>query len=165
MKLIIHDLPIATIENKFKKDEWIVIGKTSPIKHCIGCFGCWVKTPGVCILKDEYQSVAPNMALCDTVIIISECMYGGPSPFVKKVMDRSIGYMLPFFQIRHGKMHHKSRYKARVNYVVYFYGKDISEEEKRIAKDIVNAQAINLNAIHQEVHFFENEQQIMEVFI
>jgi hypothetical protein len=47
MKLIIHDLD----ELKFKRlfpdlpNSFRVVSNDGTIKNCVGCFGCWVKTP------------------------------------------------------------------------------------------------------------------------
>mgnify|MGYP001766637926 CR=1 FL=1 len=26
--------------------------RSIPLRHCIGCWGCWVKTPGICSCQD-----------------------------------------------------------------------------------------------------------------
>ena len=28
--------------------------KKMDIKHCLGCYVCWTKTPGKCAIKDDY---------------------------------------------------------------------------------------------------------------
>lgn len=27
------------------------------ISHCIGCNYCWLKTPGICTIKDDYRQI------------------------------------------------------------------------------------------------------------
>ena len=70
------------------------------IKQCVGCFGCWVKTPGKCVICDGYENNSADMGRCDEYIIVSKCCYGSFSPNIKKLLDRSIGYVHPDFELR-----------------------------------------------------------------
>ena len=100
LKLLIHDLSKEDSINFIGNEEDVmVICDEGTIQNCIGCFGCWIKTPGQCVISDEYSSMGENISKCNEVIIISKCFYGGYSPFVKNVMDRSISYIHPYFEI------------------------------------------------------------------
>ena len=60
MKLIIHDLSnedFSSISKNIRGDN-IVISKCKGINRCIGCFGCWIKTPGECVIKDDYNKIS-----------------------------------------------------------------------------------------------------------
>ena len=35
----------------------VVCTKEMKISHCIGCNYCWLKTPGVCTIKDDYEII------------------------------------------------------------------------------------------------------------
>ncbi|BBF42528.1 iron-SULFUR flavoprotein [Lachnospiraceae bacterium KM106-2] len=162
MNMIIHDLTKEEFyklhHTDYSKEK--VIGKTKPIQNCKGCFLCWCKTPGRCVLKDEYQKMGENIAASDEVTIISRLTYGGYSPFIKNILDRSISYILPFFTTRKGEVHHKARYKQRFKLHVIFYGNHISEEEKEIATKLVKRNALNFNCISQEATFIANKSEI-----
>ena len=121
----------------------------------MGCFYCWIKTPGECRIKDGYDNLAELYSKAEKIIIISRCYYGSYSPFVKNILDRSIPYLLPFFKIKNKEMHHTVRYKKKFYFDVYFYGENISDEEKKIAKNIVKANCINLNVDNFNVSFLE----------
>ena len=41
-------------------------------------------------------------------------------------------------------MHHKRRYKNTVDLRVFFYGENITAKEQQIARDLVEANAINM---------------------
>lgn len=162
MKLIIHDLSnedFSSISKNIRGDN-IVISKGKGINRCIGCFGCWIKTPGECVIKDDYNKMSEKIASCDELVIISECKYGMYSPFVKNAIDRSISYVHPYFIIRNNEMHHKSRYKKQINMKVYFYGNNISHEEKEIAKELVNGNGINFNVKTSETIFVKDILEI-----
>ena len=106
MKLIITDL----LELPFQVEgEYRVIQPREPIASCAGCFGCWIKTPGRCVLPDSYRDTGILMGKTKQLLIVSRCCYGCVSPFVKAVQDRAISYVHPDFILREGRMHHKRR--------------------------------------------------------
>ncbi|SCJ05924.1 hypothetical protein [uncultured Clostridium sp.] len=96
MKLIIHDLSKEDFNNISENlnEEDIIICKGKRINKCIRCFGFWIKTPGECVIKDDYNKMGEKIASCDELIIISECKYGMYSPFIKNILDRSIVYVI-----------------------------------------------------------------------
>ena len=163
MKLLIHDLKNDNL-SKFTNDlgDIKVIGDNGKIKRCTGCFGCWVKTPGQCVIEDEYQKMGELLGKAEEVILISRCSFGSYSSFVKNVMDRSISYILPGFTIRENEMHHKARYKNHIKMRVYFYGEEITEAEKSTAKELVRANALNFQGIVEEVSFYSDINTCLE---
>ena len=147
-KLILHDLGKEQGERLLPpaSDDITVFPAVPVVKSCIGCFGCWTKTPGSCVIKDRAYEFPGLMATHKEMIVVSRMVFGGLSPAVKAVLDRSIGYMLPFFQIIKGEMHHVQRYKESPNLKYVFYGEEISEQEKEIAKKLVEANAVNFGS-------------------
>jgi Multimeric flavodoxin WrbA len=77
MKLLIHDLGEREFHNLLPQigEDITVIADNSAIRPCIGCFGCWIKTPGTCVIKDGYQDLGKMLSMCDEMIVISKCMY------------------------------------------------------------------------------------------
>ena len=45
--------------------------------RCRGCFGCWLKTPGECVLRDGSERIGPALMSGDRVYILSRSCYGG----------------------------------------------------------------------------------------
>ncbi len=162
MKMIIHDLEKQEFDKYFSHIENTIkiISTQQPIHKCVGCFACWIKTPGACVIRDPFGDMGEWISKSEEVIIISKCCYGGYSPFIKNVLDRSISYILPYFVIRGGEMHHRSRYNNRINLNVWFYGADITPDEKMTAEKMVIANGVNLNVKNTAVRFFSN---IMEM--
>lgn len=162
MRLLIHDLK----EEDFKElltstiDDVMVVSDDNTFNNCIGCFGCWIKTPGVCVIRDRYGDMGECLSKCHEVIIISKCFYGGFSPFIKKVMDRSISYNHPYFVIRNKEMHHRRRYNNHFDLKVLFYGENITEKEKQTAEKLIKANAINLDCTFQKVTFIKDIAEI-----
>lgn len=155
MKLILHDLT----QDEFNTlaypidNNTTVVSDNGSIHHCIGCFGCWIKTPGICVLKDGYGNMGELISKCHELIIISKCVYGCYSPFVKNVLDRCIPYLLPYFVTINGETHHQKRYENDYRLSVFFYGDNIIPVEQETAKVLVQANAINLYAKENQVHF------------
>ena len=60
------------------------------IKPCTGCFSCWVKNPGNCIIQDDGNEVARQYIASDHVILASPLIMGFLSSLMKNTMDRNI---------------------------------------------------------------------------
>lgn len=158
MRVIIHDLRADQwIETGYQaKGEDIVISDNGDNHFCVGCFGCWFKTPGRCVIKDSYQKMGEYLSMADELIIISKCSFGSYSSFVKNVLDRSISYVSPYFEVRAGEMHHQARYDNEIQFTAIFYGDDITEGEKETASNLVKANALNLNGKIGKVSFVDS---------
>ena len=167
MRLIIHDLSVEQCEasglNTLSEEENVIVNANGENHYCIGCFACWLKTPGRCVIKDEYQEMGIKLSKVDELLIISKATFGSYSSAVKNVLDRSIAYVLPYFSIRNGEMHHGERYHKNLKVSAAFYG-DMTEVEKKTALNLVMANAVNLNGAIEEVDFFESADAIGEVF-
>ena len=159
-RFLIHDLPSGREEmlKKFAKADQAAVAQQTPL-FCTGCFGCWLKTPGRCVLPDSYQSMGKRLSEAEEVYIVSRLDWGGPSPAVKAVLDRSIGYLHPDFAIVGGEMHHQPRYDHRFRVHFRFYGPDITEEERSCAKAWAASYGINFYADVAEVSFVSEVEQ------
>ncbi len=162
MKLIITDLKDfnLSIEGPHK-----IIKPQSDIRHCIGCFGCWIKTPGKCVIHDGYENTGIGMSRCTELILISRCCYGSTSPFVKTVQDRAISYIHPDFVLRKGEMHHKRRYQNVISLSAYFYGEAITETEKKTARSLIHANADNYDAQIGEIRFYRSVKELEDIVL
>jgi multimeric flavodoxin WrbA len=160
MNLLIHDL--GEKEWEIVKDEyreWEVVDANGSIRPCTGCFCCWCKTPGECIVKDGYDRMGEKIHHADSVTVISRYSYGGFSGKVKNVFDRRLGYVLPQFEITAGETHHKRRYEEDKEFTFIFYGHGLSEEEKASARQYVEAVCANVRGHVKEVIFREAEEK------
>ena len=160
-RLIIYDVPIEHIE-QYTNEEDILVNACDIHRYCIGCFGCWLKTPGKCIIKDGFEDMGQRLSQVSEFILISKATFGSYSSAVKNVLDRSISYVLPFFEIRNGEMHHGERYQNVLTISALFYG-PMTENEMQTAENLVKANAVNLNAALGKVHIVEDMDDIREV--
>jgi multimeric flavodoxin WrbA len=79
------------------------------LKPCLGCFACWVKTPGQCAQKDDVAEVLPKLAVADVVVLATPVYVDGMTGPMKTLLDRLIPLIEPFFEIREGHCRHARR--------------------------------------------------------
>lgn len=80
------------------------------IAPCTGCFGCWVKTPGTCVIDDPGREVTRAALCCDLLVFLTNVTFGGYSSELKKAVDRMIPLLSPFFVRIGDEIHHRPRY-------------------------------------------------------
>ena len=62
------------------------------IKHCMGCYSCWLVHPGVCVHKDDMAAVMEKFQAAEIVVFLSPLNAYGPSSHVKVFLDRILTY-------------------------------------------------------------------------
>ena len=144
--------PLNIVENivdkELRKNEWEVETfelRNKKLDTCIGFFGCWLKTPGQCILKDEGSEIAKAVARSDLLILLSPVTFGGYSFHLKKMLDRLIPNLLPFFTKINGEIHHKYRYKKSPRLIAVGYLPKHDKESERIFKLLLSRNALNMH--------------------
>lgn len=161
--ILIHDLTPSLLSCLLPEaSRYTVIDANHKAAFCQGCFGCWLKSPGQCVIKDHLQTVSTEIGCSQQVIIFSRCCYGGFSPAVKRVLDRSIAVSLPFFTYRGGRVHHSLRYQNHPKLTVCFYG-PATEFERQTAAQVTHANGVNMGFSAVRVSFAENPEQLAEV--
>jgi multimeric flavodoxin WrbA len=123
---------------------------TMTIKPCLGCFGCWLKHPGTCVHKDDQEEILKALAAEDVGVWITPVTFGGYSSTFKKMLDRSIPRVLPFFIRVNGEVHHPQRYPKRRKLAVIgtVAGPDV--EAERIFRGLADRNALNMQASRTE---------------
>ena len=151
MRIIIHDLNEALHENLKAAAEDVIRadGKYAP---CQGCFNCWTKNPATCSLKDSLHEMCRIVGQANDMVIITENWYGGYSPAVKNIIDRSIGISTPMSTYRGGEMHHTLRYGKKGKLKVFVHG-DVSDNEKSTWELMIERNRINYGYQDKELVF------------
>lgn len=139
----------AHVHNLLADAGWTVTTvalRDKKIAYCLGCFECWVKTPGLCKIDDEGRVVTAAMLASDLVIYLTPLTFGGYSSELKKALDRSIGLVSPFFTLIDGEVHHQSRY-ARYPAILGFGIGDAHEVvQAPLFARLIERNALNLHA-------------------
>lgn len=116
------------------------------IAYCQGCFKCWVKTPGMCVIDDAGREVTRKMVQSDLVIYFTPITFGGYSSTLKKALDRSISLIHPFFEKTHGEYHHKRRYPKTFYFIAIGILSEQDDEQANMFSRLVERNALNLRA-------------------
>lgn len=133
-------------------DEAVCREELLAARDCTGCFGCWVRTPGRCVLPDSLCDLPSLVARTDELWLFSTNAFGGLSPLVKRALERSIGYLHPGFRVTGGALHHRLRSDRAPSLRVWLYGPS-SEAERACLGRIAEANATNLGATLGRVRF------------
>jgi len=113
------------------------------IRPCAGCFGCWTKEPGQCVM-DDANDIMRSFMQSDLVVFLTPVTFGGYSSELKKAVDHLIGILLPFFQTVDGETHHKARYEDYPRLLAIGLLPQRNEEIERLFTSVVARNAINM---------------------
>lgn len=106
-----------------------------PISACIGCWNCWLKTPGICAIKDKMTESYPYYINSDTVILLIDTAQGFINHQTKAFLDRTIPLYHPYIELIDGECHHVARYKSYPDMVFYYDNKGLKNEEEQVIED------------------------------
>jgi multimeric flavodoxin WrbA len=84
--------------------------RSQEIAPCRGCFGCWIRTPGECVIDDFGRQLARLYIGSHLVVMLSPVTFGGYSPELKRALDRTIGLVHGLFCEEEGMTRHPPRY-------------------------------------------------------
>jgi len=101
----------AEIEHVFLADK--------DIKHCLGCFVCWIRTPGICVHDDDMKDLLEKFASSDLVIFATPVYIDNVTGLMKNFMDRMIPISNPHFdKDETGECKHTFRQKLPRKFIV-----------------------------------------------
>lgn len=80
------------------------------VKRCTGCWGCWVKTPGECVIRDDMSGVLRGVIAADLLVFASPVIMGLTSGVLKRATDRLLPLLHPYIEIVNGACRHRRRY-------------------------------------------------------
>jgi hypothetical protein len=116
------------------------------IAYCVGCFGCWERTPGQCVVDDAARDVARAMIRSDLVVYLTPVIFGGYSSQLKKAVDRMNCLLQPFFTTVRGETHHRARYDRYPRLLGLGVLRRQDAEAERLFTALVARNAANLHA-------------------
>ncbi len=117
------------------------------IAPCIGCNACWLKTPGVCAVKDDYEQILKACLQHDTTIIISDTSLGFINYKAKNIVDRMLPLATMYTHIVDGQMRHVPRYEKKYRFGLIYSGiADVEYMEQWLGRFALNFDGISIGA-------------------
>ena len=139
---------LEQISNLIKdSDKEIVNTSDMKIAHCMGCNQCWLKTPGVCAIKDDYESILKKLVKADNLWLVSDTRFGFLDYKGKRMMDRIMPMLNMTIGFRDGWMRHELRYHALNIGLIYKGSADQAMLEDWCKRTAANIGGHSLGAI------------------
>ena len=146
MTLVLNTLESGDCSEQIKallagKDENIEIVNTADMKiaHCMGCNMCWLKTPGVCAIRDDYEIILKKLVAAENFWIETDTKFGFVDYRGKRVLDRVVPMLNMYIEFRDGWERHQLRYHP-LNFGVIYKGdgnQELLEEwSMRVARNL-----------------------------
>ncbi|NSW52643.1 MAG: flavodoxin family protein [Anaerolineae bacterium] len=124
----------------------------SAIKTCIGCWSCWVKTPGMCVCNDAISEIYPGYVNSDKVILLMDTVQGFLNHSAKAFFDRTIPHYHPYIEIVDGECHHKARYERYPEMHFYYDDQNVTVNEAQIIEDYLYRTAYHFQSKAYRIH-------------
>ena len=156
MRLLLSDAPLPAGLPVRKNWHYLDLNQLR-IANCRGCFGCWVKTPGRCVIRDDAVSVYPLIARSSDLIYVSRIFCGSYDVPMKTMLERAIPVQQAFIRLYCGETHHVQRAVQKKDAVILAYG-SISPEEQAVFKRLVARNAYNMMFRTHRVRFTPPQQ-------
>ena len=117
------------------------------IAHCAGCNQCWLKTPGICAFRDDYEVILKKLVWADNLWIVSDTHFGVLDYRGKRVMDRIVPMLNMNVCIRDGWLRHELRYHSLNVGLLYRGDADPAMMEDWCKRTAANIGGYSLGAI------------------
>ncbi|MBC5689298.1 flavodoxin family protein [Mediterraneibacter sp. NSJ-55] len=151
MNLLLSDFPLTEELPKCDQNCYVDLNQMK-IAGCKGCFGCWVKTPGKCVLRDDAVKIYPLIAKSERLIYVSRLFYGSYDEPMKYMLERAIPIQQAFIRLYHNETHHVQRQVVKKQAVIIAYGEK-DEQEREIFRKLVGRNAKNMQFTDWKIHF------------
>ena len=139
-----NDMICALIPNQ---EVEIIDTSDMKIAHCMGCNQCWLKTPGICAIKDDYESILKKLVQVDNLWLVSDTRFGFLDHNGKRMMDRIMPMLNMTIGIRDGWMRHELRYHALNIGLLYKGNAEQTMMEDWCKRTAANIGGLSLGAI------------------
>lgn len=125
------------------------------IRGCCGCNACWLVTPGICAIKDDYERLFIKFLQADRVLFLAQTSKGFVSYKMKNLLDRILPLATMYLTFKNGQMRHYARYKKRTDMGLLFAG---DEADPDLLRRWMERAMLNLHAKSLGVYKLEERE-------
>lgn len=68
------------------------------LKHCRGCFSCWLVRPGQCVIQDDMAEILSSGEDASILVLATPLRYGNISGMLKVFIERMLPFANPYLQ-------------------------------------------------------------------
>jgi multimeric flavodoxin WrbA/putative sterol carrier protein len=90
----------------------VIYLKGKEIKHCLGCFTCWTRTPGVCVHEDDMPALLEKVKEAGVLVFATPLYIFTYSGLMKDFLDRMLPMAQPFIIQQGDHFTHPPRYSG-----------------------------------------------------
>ncbi|SFB33605.1 hypothetical protein SAMN05216249_1227 [Acetitomaculum ruminis DSM 5522] len=92
------------------------------ILNCQGCNCCWLKTPGQCVINDEFEPVLKKITKARQVWMVTDTKFGFISYKTKNIIDRLIPIITVNLHFVGKQVKHVVRYDNKPDFGIIYLG-------------------------------------------
>ena len=123
------------------------------VDSCIGCWDCWWKTPGRCVLKDDVEEMMRSAINSDLLLIAAPLVAGFIPYKAKMALERFIPLIHPYITLVEGECHHRKRYEQYPDMGIILKKEGFTDKEDlQINRQIFERLTLNF---HSHLRIFE----------
>ncbi len=152
---------LEKLTERFKKNHSVDLYHLNKMNlhYCTGCFNCWWKTPGRCVINDDAEKIFRSVINSDFVIFASPLIVGFTSSSLKKITDRLIVLLHPYIKLKNAECHHLKRYDKYPDFgLILEKETDTDNEDLDIVKDIYDRFALNFHSKRKYMKFIDHDK-------
>jgi multimeric flavodoxin WrbA len=114
------------------------------LRYCVGCWGCWVKTPGQCRSCDASLDMDRAVIQSDFTLWAAPLKMGFPAELLKTALDKHLPLIHPYVEVAYSEAHHLRRYPRSPRVGLLLENEATTDDQDlQIIRDIHCRTAIN----------------------